>query len=74
MEKIGTSEQIKGTMIKTMVNLIELALSDDYMPLEFVIAARHVKGYDVEKAVHLENQYFDNKGCPITDEEYNHGQ
>lgn len=52
-----------------MVDLIKLALSGDYMPLEFMVAARHVPGYNIEKANHIENQYFDGKGFPIIDEE-----
>ena len=52
-----------------MEELIKMALTGKYMPLEFMVAARHVPGYDKEAAFHIENQYFDNKGFPITDEE-----
>ena len=52
-----------------MEDLIKLALTGDYNPLEFVTAARHVPGYDEKIASHLENQYFGPTGFPITDEE-----
>ena len=52
-----------------MEDLIKLALTGDYSPLEFVTAACHVPGYDKEIAYHLENQYFGPTGFPITNEE-----
>ncbi len=47
--------------------LEKLAREGNIAPLFFVIAARQVPGYDVKKAEHMENQYFDGKGYPITD-------
>ena len=51
-----------------MDKLTQLAATGKYSPIEFIIAARQVPGYDSEAAEHLENQYFDTKGFPITDE------
>lgn len=53
-----------------MEDLIKLAKTGNYSPLEFLVAARYAPGYDVAKAVHLENQYFDSDGKPISNEEH----
>ena len=47
--------------------LEKLARAGNIAPLFFVIAARQVPGYDIQKAERMENQYFDNKGFPISD-------
>lgn len=58
----------------TMTNLITLAKKGEFRTIDFVIAARYCKGYDEKKAKHLEEQYFDTYGNPITDKEYHKGQ
>lgn len=49
--------------------LVAIAKSGVVPPLHFIIAARQIPGYDPGKAHRIENQYFDNDGFPITDEE-----
>ena len=51
-------------------HLIYLAQAGTFSPIDFVVAARSCPGYAAEKAKHLEEQYFDTKGLPITDEQY----
>ena len=55
-------------LIKTDgTELLKLALSGNYNPMDFVIAARHVPDYDATKAKHLENQWFNSIGFPMLD-------
>lgn len=53
-----------------MLDLIKLAQSGEFTPLDFVIAARHISGYNLEAAAHIENQYFDGNGYPISDVQF----
>lgn len=51
-------------------DLEKLARTGEIAPLFFVIAARQVPGYDIKAAKRMEDQYFDGKGFPVTDEDY----
>ena len=54
----------------TSLPLEAIALTGDFHPLAFITAARHVPEYKSADAHHLENQYFNSNGFPITDKEY----
>ena len=47
--------------------LISLAKDGALRPIDFIIAAKYCPGYDKDKAMHLEEQYFDTHGQPISD-------
>ena len=49
--------------------LIEMALTGKFTPMDFIVAARNIYGYDEKQAPNLEAQYFNERGWPMTDEE-----
>lgn len=52
-----------------IIDLVKLALSGDYTPADFVIAAYNIPGYDPKIAAHIGEQYFNSAGWPISDTE-----
>lgn len=55
MEKYNTTNE-----------LIEMAKTGKYLPIEFVMALYHIPGIKSENLSHIGDQWFNKEGVPVT--------